>query len=281
MTSTKPSSSSSSPVLLLHSSGMSGRQWRRLGEQLAATHTVLAPDLIGYGSDADVAAFVDDADFDFNADVDRVAEQLTALGEPVHVVGHSYGGLVALTLARRFPALVRSVCVYDPVAFSVLYDSNDVEGLGDLNTAITLPVFRDEERGGSDAWLSAFIGYWSGEGAWEAMPAPARASFLRVGRKTFREVTSLGRDRTPLSSWATIAVPVLVLIGGRSPLAAQRVGTLLAHHLPQGRMTTVDGAGHMGPISHPELVNPEIAAWIVAVEADAAIDIATTAHAPR
>src|SRR5688572_24341213 len=80
------------PVVLLHSSGMSSMQWRRLKEQLAKSHRVLAPDLIGYGGSAPWAG---PGDFDHRSDLDVAEAVAKHAGAPVHLVGHSYGGFLA------------------------------------------------------------------------------------------------------------------------------------------------------------------------------------------
>ena len=243
------------PVLLLHSGGMSSRQWRRLGETLGVTHRVLAPDFLGSG---DNPLWPDDQPFEFSADVDVIERLVETLGEPVHVVGHSYGGLVAVTLARRVPARIRSLSVYDPVAFGVLYGADDTEGLRDLARASSDPVFTDVARGGSDAWFEVFVDYWNGPGGWRGLTPAARDSFLRVGRKVFYEVRSLMNDRTPAAAYASIEAPSLFLGGERSPPAARRVVALLAAAFPRGRALTVDGAGHMGPLTHAAVVNEAV-----------------------
>src|SRR5204863_8422743 len=88
------------PVVLLHSGGMSGRQWRRLAELLSPVHEVVTPDFLGSGNNP---PWPDAKPFDFALDVAEVGKLLDALGKPAHLVGHSYGGLVALTLARQRP----------------------------------------------------------------------------------------------------------------------------------------------------------------------------------
>lgn len=239
-------------VVLLHSGGMSGRQWRRLAERLAPTYHVMTPDFLGSG---DNPPWPDDRPFDFHLDVAAVNALVDGAGPPVHLVGHSYGGLIALTVARERPEVVRSLAVFDPVVFGVLYAADDREGLADLARASANPVFLDDARGGSEEWLEAFVDYWSGPGAWKALPPPMRASFQKVGRKVYGEVTSLMVDRTSAEAYANIAAPTLLLTGERSPTSVRRVTTLLAAAMPSAQVEVVPGAGHMGPITHGSDVN--------------------------
>ena len=247
------------PVILLHSGGMSSRQWKRLGDELATTHLVIAPDFLGSGDNPPWPA---GADFHIGMDVDAIAAIVAGLDQPVHLVGHSYGGLVALSVARRDPSRVASVAAYDPVAFGVLAEPRDAVGLDDLSQAAKNPVFTDEAVGGTDAWFEVFVDYWNGPGAWRALPTPARESFLRVGRKVFLEVRSLMDDRTPGSAYAGITAPALLITGSASPPAAQRVVARLAESLPAARAMTVEGAGHMGPITHARVVVDAIASHV-------------------
>ena len=122
-----------------------------------------------------------------------------------------------MTLARRYPERVRSVAVYDPVTFGVLHRAGDAEGLADLARAEEQPVFSDDTRGGGEAWMEAFIDYWSGSGSWRALPEPSRQAFLRVGRKVYLEVRSLMQDRTAAGEYAHVPGPAL-LLHGRSDL---------------------------------------------------------------
>jgi len=246
-------------VILIHSSGMSSRQWGKLGEILGRTYRVIAPDLLGSGANP---PWPDETLFDLSEDVDAIQALVEKLGGPVHVVGHSYGGLLALKLARRDPSRIRSLTAYDPVAFGVLHALNDAEGLADLARAGSNPVFTDFAHGGDDAWFEVFVDYWNGSGAWRGMTQAGRESFLRVGRKVFFEVWSLMHDRTPASAYAGIDAPALFLGGETSPPAARRVVALLGEGLPSGRVLLVPGAGHMGPLTHAAFVNDAIVAHI-------------------
>lgn len=244
------------PVLLVHSSGMSSRQWRALAAALAPSHRVIAPDLLGSGPGAE--PWPEGTPFAMDDDLAVLERAIAGLDAPAHVVGHSYGGMLALALARRHPARVRSIAVYDPVAFGVLHDAHDAEGLEDLGrTDGALLV--DDARGGREPWMEAFVDYWNGPGAWRALPAPTREAFLRVGRKVFLEVSAILRDRTPRAAYRALEMPVLLLGGAISPPAARRVVALLASAIPHAEVRTIEGAGHMGPITHADVVSAAIA----------------------
>jgi pimeloyl-ACP methyl ester carboxylesterase len=234
------------PVLLVHASGFSSRQWKRLAAQLPGA---VAPDLIGYGAGA---SWPEGEPFHFTLDLLRLEALLDDLG-PAHLIGHSYGGLLAALLAMHRPRLVRSLIVYEPVIVGILRSRGETEALA------ALPVLPDEP---GEAWMRAFVDWWNEPGAYDALPAATRAGFLAVGGKVFGEVTSLGRDETPHQAFATIQVPALVLGGSRSPRPARRIVELLGETLPHGEARVLDGMGHMGPLTHAEQVNGEILGWL-------------------
>lgn len=234
---------------------MSSRQWKSLADTLAPSYRVLVPDLLGIGRNP---PWPDHEPFHFQSDLDALVRILERLPEPAHVVGHSYGGFLSVLLAQRFPRLVKSVAAYDPVAFGVLYDPPDEAGLADLTRATDDPAFRDPAIGGTDPWMEAFVDFWNGKGAWRMLPEPTRNAFLRVGKKVFFEVTTLMTDRTPRLAYAAFGGPALLLSGSLSPIAARRVVSILASAFPRGSLVSIEGAGHMGPITHARDVNQAI-----------------------
>ena len=241
------------PVVLVHSSGMSSRQWRRLGDALEKTHTVIAPDLFGYGQSTpwplgERAHYVLDQ-LAIEALIDR-------LGDRVHLVGHSYGGFLALLAALHRPR-VRSVAVYEPVSFGVLRSTGDAEALATVlrhDADAPLPDTADA----MDAWLERFVDYWNGPGGWRALAEPIRETFRRAGPKVVGEVRTLGEDRTPHDAYATLAMPVLLLGGETSTLAAKRVLRVLERVIPRATRVEIAGAGHMGPLTAAAEVNAAI-----------------------
>ena len=237
-------------ALLLHSGGFTSRQWRKLAQQLAPSHDVLAPDLIGYGGDP----WPPGKPFHFRLDIERLTGMLD---RPADVVGHSYGGLLALQLALARPEAVRSLAVYEPVAFGILGEAD-----ADARAQLALPAYHADAAGVDEAWLRGFVEWWSGPGAWAALAEVTRAGFRAVAWKLYQEVASLMADTTDRARYGTIAAPTLLLGGGRTPQTERRTLERLAEALPHARLEIFPEMGHMGPITHADAVNAAIAAHL-------------------
>jgi pimeloyl-ACP methyl ester carboxylesterase len=240
------------PVLMIHSGGFTSRQWRKLGEKLTPAYEVIAPDLLGYATSG---PWPEGAPFHYRQDVEHLAQRLGDR-EPAHVVGHSYGGFLALLFALAYPARVRSLALYEPVAFGIL-DEDSPEDIAARADLARLDMTWD-----GDGWLSRFVEWWQGAGAWQAMGEETRAAFRAVGWKVHEEVATLVTDPTDRAGYAAIAVPTLLLGGERTPLAERRMIAKLAAAIPRATLRVFPGLGHMGPITHAALVNDAIAAFL-------------------
>ena len=107
-------------VLLLHGSAGGGALWRQTVAELQPLYRCLAPDLIGYG-----APMAWPQGEPFTLDAERLALEplLNCCAGTFHLVGYSYGGVVALQLALANPARVRTLTLIEPVYFNVLRDA--------------------------------------------------------------------------------------------------------------------------------------------------------------
>ncbi|HEV7556416.1 MAG TPA: alpha/beta hydrolase [Kofleriaceae bacterium] len=242
------------PVVLLHSGGLSGRQWRRLASDLVAHgKRAMAVDLTGHGRSE---PWPEPTPFSFRIDVDRIVDILRDVG-PAHLVGHSYGGLLALQTALAAPTQVRSLSVYDPVAFGVLGEADAdarqvIDGL-DLS-------WRTGEMD-HEQWLHTFVDFWGGAGSWNALRDDMRAEFRRVVWVVREAVRSLADDVTPASAYASFRFPVQLVTGELSPLPARRVGQRIAEAIPGARFDTVPGVGHLAPLTNAAAVNAVLWRW--------------------
>ncbi len=233
------------PVMLVHSSGMGARQWSRTYRAWSDRHALWAPNLLGYGDSGPWP----DSPHAIDEDVALLGTVLDAIGQPVHLVGHSYGGACALRLALREPARVRSLAVFEPTAFGLLRASRDPAGMAELESWDADPHFLDATRGGDSAWLRRFIDYWNQPGFWDAMFDAQRDGLRAVGRKVFREVASVFLDDLPPEAYRALEQPLLVMYGARTTVAGRRMAELLAEAVPHAELEVFANAGHMAPLT--------------------------------
>jgi pimeloyl-ACP methyl ester carboxylesterase len=243
---------STEPVVLLHSSGSSGAQWRVLATQLSARYRVVAPDLYGYGS---TAPWPGNGAFSLAHEAEPVLALLDQVGAPVHLVGHSYGGAVALHIAGAHSDRVRSLALYEPVAFHLLADRSEIAALAqDVAQAVTCGDY----VGG----LALFLEYWSGAGSWGAIPAAKQAAMAARLPKIALEFHAALHEPAHLADFETLAVPTMLLQGARSPRPTRRICELLARVMPDAKLITLNDAGHMAPLTHADQVNALIGAHL-------------------
>lgn len=247
-----------SPVILLHCSGSSGAQWRALTVRLDQGRSI-APDLVGYGSAAAWAG----GKFSLACEAAPIRSLLGRLDEPVHLVGHSYGGAVALHLARTRPERVCSLTLVEPSAFHLLRDGDpaDAAALGEI-TAVADDARAALLAGDLSGGFGRFVDYWSGPGSWAAMLPEKRATFAPQLAKVALDFDALLGDPAGLDDVCDLGLPTLLVRGGATRLPSRRVCERLRRAMPEARFEIVPGAGHMLPITHREPVNALIAAHI-------------------
>lgn len=242
------------PVVLLHSSGSSSRQWDALADALRATHDVHAIDLHGHGSGP---AWTAKRPLSIHDDAALALPVLEAAGGG-HVIGHSYGGAVAVHLAARHPCWVRSLAVYEPVLLNLLADhAPGHPGLAEL-AAVADRMRRQLHDGDLEAASRDFVDYWSGAGTWQRLgPARQRGVAQRAGVIAAHFAT-LRDEPLPAAAAARLAMPTLVLHGTETTPAARALAQLLRRWLPQAEHRGLAGLGHMGPLTDAASVNAEL-----------------------
>jgi pimeloyl-ACP methyl ester carboxylesterase len=246
------------PILLLHATLSASLQLAGLARLLAARGPVFALDRRGSGASVvpmprplDVAVHVAD-----------VATLLDTEGITAAVlVGHSFGGVVALEAAARLPGRVRTVVAWEP-PYGPLADAATRVAFA----AVAAATERAFASGGAAAAAAAFLDGVAGEGAWAALPDRARAFLAAQGEGAFADAALGGLDPAGL---ARIVAPVTVLTGTASEPFYAPIAHAVVSHIPGARLVTFEGFRHPAPITDPELV----AAAIL----DAIADSGTTA----
>lgn len=244
------------PVVLVHSSASGLRQWRRLIESLQSRYRLIAINLFGYGQTspwpgARPLSVVDQAEL--------VAAAADLAQEPVAVVGHSLGGLVAMEAAARLSDRVRVLVAFEPILFGYLRAHGPASAYAEIA----------DLAGGFDAcaqagdWNAAgecFIDYWAAPGTWAAMPDDRKANTAAMLPPVVHEWRMATARVRPLDGWDAIKAPVHLIHAADTRAPTRAIVQLLAETYPGWHRHEVPSGGHMAPLSRPDLVNPLIAA---------------------
>ncbi|KQT08114.1 alpha/beta fold hydrolase [Ramlibacter sp. Leaf400] len=244
-------------VLCVHSNASHSGQWRELMEQLSDRFHVVAVDSWGSGRTAE---WPSDRVIRLDDEVDLVEPLLLEGAAPVHLVGHSYGGAVALKAALRHRERIGRVALYEPTLFALVERETpaDVEGIRGAVQAAAAAL----DHGDADAAGQAFIDFWMGEGSWARIAPERRKPMAESCRNVRRWAHALMTDPVTPEDVRGLDRPVLLMTGERSPLSSLSVARRLQQLLARAQHVQLPKLGHMGPVTHPAVVNAGIAKFL-------------------
>ncbi|WP_088332061.1 alpha/beta hydrolase [Lacimicrobium sp. SS2-24] len=239
-------------IVLLHSSMSSARQWRSLSANIASDFRVINIDLYGYG---EAPAVEEPKTFSLTTEAERVIQILDKLEvNQYHLLGHSYGGALALKLALEQNSRLCSLMLFEPVAFHLLND--EAPGRREVQKLAS-----DVAQSSASDAAAAFVNYWNGEGYFDALPESMQAAFSSQVEKVKLDFQALLSEPYAPQDYARIMQPTLLMTGKYSRPPAHAVAAVIGQQLP--RLTAVSvSAGHMAPISHSDKVNQQIVEFL-------------------
>lgn len=255
-------------VVCVHGSASTGGQWRSFRQALRGRCRVFTPDLIGYGS----RRFRPDGNYSLQSEVDTIVEQTGDLTEPFHLIGHSFGGAVAICFAQRYPERVKSLILYEPTNFAMLF-AEGTDSEASLEISRVSAAFADGARTAFSRWRAArrFINYWSGDKAWSKLRFSQRSWIASKTPKVAAEFNAVVDAANGIADVRDLAMPVRILCGTQTTLAAKRCCKLMAAEIEDVRLLQLVNLQHMAPLTQPHSVNPLLVDYVLpAAEASAA-----------
>lgn len=250
------------PFVLLHATLSASVQLAGLARLLAAGGPVFALDRRGSRESAVPVARA----LDVAVHVADVAALLDAEGiAAAHLVGHSFGGVVALETAARHPGRVRTVTAWEP-PYGPLADAETRAAFATVASATE----RAHASGGAAAAAAAFLDGVAGEGAWAALPDRVRAFLAAQGNGAFADAALGGLDAARLPR---ITARVTVLTGTASEPFYAPIARAVVERVPGARLVSLEGLRHPAPITDPEPVAAAIREAVAAAGIAAAVEV--------
>ncbi|MCB0996638.1 MAG: alpha/beta hydrolase [Acidimicrobiales bacterium] len=198
-----------------------GRLARRLDDM-----TVVTYDRRGYAESCGLAPATT---------LDASAQDLAAVvgDEPSVVLGHSFGGLIAIRMAALCPGRVRAlVCYEPPTPWQPWWPAR--------------PLPAEPASLAAETFLRRMIG----DAAWERLPEPTQDQRRSEGPAVLADMANAGSARDP--SPPPAALPIVIAYGERGQSHFRRGATALAAALPGAELSELAGAGHGAHLSHPD-----------------------------
>ncbi|WP_333827814.1 alpha/beta fold hydrolase [Pararhodobacter sp.] len=243
------------PAVLAHCFlGHSGG-WKRLLEALETPLDAVAFDLPGHGRSAP---------WEGAGDLHGVATAALAaqIAEPALLIGHSFGGTLALRQALEAPESVRAMVLIEPVLFAAAADTPEFAA----HVAAEQPLREAFARGDLAEAARVFFALNGDEAGWHAMSEAARQMMTRQMTMIGATMSVLVDDSEGLLAPGRMAAfdkPVLVLAGALSPPVFPAAARAVAARLGRAEFVSVPGAGHMAPLTHPAATAALIDAWVL------------------
>jgi len=260
---TKRSPYIQAPVVFLHGTAAGPRQWRELIGRLPQAIETLALDLPDY-----VAHGVRSVQRSLSQEAQVLIPKPRGLGQPFHLVGHSYGGALALRIAIHWPGLVRSLTMFEPVMFHLLRDGHPIERQMHEDIARLVRDLKDAQAAGTPAsGVARFIDFWNGPGAFADYAPEMQEKVTARMSLILANFSALHQESWPLADCARVACPTLGVLGEASPLLIQHLTRLIAGRITGAKVLPVSAAGHMLPVTHPGTAAKLLSAHILAAEA--------------
>lgn len=228
------------PVILIHGIPTNSQMWRKIIPQLAASHRVIAPDLLNYGQSTKPA----NADVSINAQSRMIIGLMHALGiRSADIVAHDIGGGVAQLIAVNHPEAVRKLVLIDSVCFDS-WPIPEFEPLQDpaAEAEMSLEKFVDMMRGFmptgvinksamTDEVIDLYLSPWSTE--------DGKRAFFRNLRRLSKEYTEAIADEL-----RNIRHPTMVVWGDHDPFQKPEYAKRLTETIPGAELAWIEDAGH-------------------------------------
>lgn len=237
---------SGEPLVLIHGLGTNRRVWSEVASALARRLSAIAIDLPGFGDSPPAGE---------GFALDQVADHIHAgLREqpPYDLLGHSLGGAIALTLARRHPERVRRLILSAPAGFRTR-----PRPLAQALGAVAPALLRGRRIIGGPLVQSPTARralLWGALHDARGISATRARSMLEASRGASRlgEATEAALQADLASDLEALDCPVGLIWGERDPLMPEATTDAIRSHRPDAPVEVIPDAGHVVQLERPE-----------------------------
>ncbi|XOV77886.1 MAG: alpha/beta fold hydrolase [Aestuariibacter sp.] len=232
------------PIIFIHGSYATTATWKKMVEQLAASHRCILIKLPGHCGTTDPDDFANPTIETELAIVEQVASLLP--DEPIHLVGHSFGGVIALAQALKGNLNISQLSLFEPVAVSVLN--------GEMNAVVQkfLAKYRHDVSTNVPFVCGQVIDFWGGKAAFESLPDAIKAGMEPLVANNIRHWDISAALDCKAVDLQNLAIPTRLVCGTRSNPVAHAICEQLNKQIPHSKKYIIEGASHFLVTSHAD-----------------------------
>tara|TARA_B100000902_G_scaffold138118_1_gene136333 strand:- start:186 stop:971 length:786 start_codon:yes stop_codon:yes gene_type:complete len=241
-------------VLLLHSTAAGNKQWRKLIELLSSSYRVLAPNLYGYGTTSSWSQSHPQTLTDHVALLEKIL-----VDEPkINIIGHSFGGSVAMMAAKIHKPKVNKLILIEPNPFYLLSNDEESEGYKEA-VALCDVIKRNGNKGTWNLAAEYFADYWNGSGSWEGMDSERQDKFISAIKPNYHEWDCVMNETISIEEWKHgLPTNTTVLMSEYTVQSIKGINSLFQSKIPDWSYVNYSDGGHMAPLTHANIINPLI-----------------------
>lgn len=252
-------------LVLVPGSCSTGAAWRLMMAAWNGRFRCVTTSLLGYGGTTERR---DPRAPSIGPEVDAIEAVIRRAGGPVHLIGHSFGGSVALATTLRTRVPIASLTIVEAPVVPLLRHAGEHDHYASFRR-MTDVYFAAFERGDPNA-VAEMIDFYGGSGTFASWPPRLRAYAAETAHVNILDWACGYAFPGAVEQLLGIDVPTLVLWGGASPRAVQRANELLADHIPGAAWMTIAGAAHFMIATHAVEVAEAVAHHVTAADRAAA-----------
>jgi pimeloyl-ACP methyl ester carboxylesterase len=166
--------------------------------------------------------------------------------------------VVALAVALRGNVPIGALVLFEPVALKVLAMDGESEAYRAAKAVFDDYISSFES--GDDKAVQRMVDFWFGAGTFAKMPAPLTAYLIKETAANIKDVRATFRESYSVDALRRLHMPVVTLVGDRSPEITHRIARLIAQHVPHGSVRTLASANHALTTTHADTVAEVISA---------------------
>ncbi len=234
-----------SPIVFIHGSYATTATWKKMVESLSDKHLCISIKLPGHCGTPDPGDFSEPTIETELSIIEQVVTELT--DQPIHLVGHSYGGVVALAQALKGSLLLSQLTLFEPVAAWVLDAAGD-EAATEVHRFVR--SYRDQVLQHVPDACGQVIDFWGGEGAFQQLPQFIRDGMQSLTLNNVRHWDVCMANIRTLSDLQQLPVPTHVIVGNQSNPIIRTIASHLCTFIPDCRQSVIKGASHFLVTSH-------------------------------